>query len=334
MKELFKSCISFLKAKPAGMPVLVVGSGKSVQDFKATISKARQTRFQIHYFDWTPVSSGDSEARENALRDMVSEKNIRKIVIMADNRRGHIPVDLLLRFRVEGVQVLEAVSFYEQVFGKIWVESISAGDLIFGGGFSRMMVISFGKRVLDLLSASLGLILSAPLFVLLPILIKCDSEGPIFYRQERIGKKGRPFHILKFRSMRQDAECSTGAVWAAEDDPRVTRLGKIMRKLRLDELPQLINVLKGEMSFVGPRPERRVFIDTLEKKVPFYDLRHTVKPGLTGWAQVSYQYGASEEDALAKHHYDLYYVKHLSLLFDMTIIFATIRVVLMGKGAR
>lgn len=334
MKRLIKSCISSLKKKPKGMSVLLVGAGKVMQDFKLAISKSRQTRFQIHYFEWKASCDRDSDAEKIALRNLLSKNNINKIVVAMDNDRTSLPVDLLLRLRVEGIQVVEAASFYEEVFGEIWVESVQPSDVVFGGGLSRMMVISFGKRVLDLLSASLGLIFSAPLFILLPILIKYDSEGPVFYRQERIGKKGQAFNILKFRSMRQDAELATGAVWATEDDPRVTRLGKVLRKLRLDELPQLINVLRGEMSFVGPRPERQVFIDTLEKKVPFYALRHAVKPGLTGWAQVRYPYGASEEDALAKHHYDLYYVKHLSLLFDMSIIFATIRVVLMGKGAR
>jgi len=334
MKGIVRFHIPFLKAKPAGIPVLVVGSGAAMQDFKAAILKSHQRRFNILYFDWKASSDRDSDVQAIALSEIVSKNDIQKIVVVSGNRRGQVPVDLLLRLRVEGVQVVEAVSFYEEVFGKIWVESIKPSDLIFGGGFSRMMIISFGKRILDLLAASIGLFFSAPLFMLLPILIKWDSQGPVFYRQERIGEKGQPFSILKFRSMRQDAELATGAVWATEDDPRVTKLGKVMRNLRLDELPQLINVLKGEMSFVGPRPERQVFIDTLEKKVPFYALRHAVKPGLTGWAQVRYRYGASEEDALAKHHYDLYYVKHLSLLFDMSIIFATIWVVLMGKGAR
>lgn len=322
---------SLFKEEVAGIPILVIGSGLALTTFKEACTKNGVEGYRMSYFNW---SSSSNEDAAKVLGSLVSENKIKTIVIATDNHREHLPVDLLLRFRVQGVEVVEAVSFYEQVFGKIWVDSIKPSDLIFSPGFNRETVISWGKRTLDLFAACLGLILSMPVFIILPILIKLDSKGSVFYRQERVGEQGKPFMVFKFRSMRQDAELKTGAVWASENDPRVTKLGKIMRTLRLDELPQLINILKGEMSFVGPRPERAVFIEALEKKIPFYNLRHTVKPGLTGLAQVRYRYGASEEDALEKHQYDLYYVKHLSLLFDVSIILSTIRVVLRGAGAR
>ncbi len=322
---------SLFKEEKSGIPILVIGSGLAMAAFKEACTKNGAEGYRMCYFNWPSSSSEDAVKR---LGSLVLENKIKTIVIATDNHRDHLPVDLLLHFRVQGLEVVEAVSFYEQVFGKIWVESIKPSDLIFSPGFNRETVISWGKRTLDLLAACFGLIVSMPVFFLLPILIKLDSKGSVFYRQERVGEQGRPFMVFKFRSMRQDAEVKTGAVWASENDPRITKLGRIMRKLRLDELPQLINILKGEMSFVGPRPERAVFIEALEKKIPFYNLRHTVKPGLTGLAQVRYRYGASEEDALEKHQYDLYYVKHLSLLFDVSIILSTIRVVLRGAGAR
>ncbi len=322
---------SFVKSEPSGIPVLVVGSGEDMSAFKKAAYEYDTLGYQMHYFDSEAVVNDDTC---ETLRYIVSKHKIKQIVIAADHLKNQSAIDLLLSFRIQGIEMRGMVSFYEQVFGKIWIESIKQRDLIFGGGFKRQAIISLTKRMIDISAAVLGLVLSAPLFLLLPILIKYDSKGSVFYKQERIGEKGQPFTILKFRSMCQDAEIKTGAVWATENDPRVTPIGKLMRKMRLDELPQLINILRGEMSFVGPRPERQVFVDALEKKVPFYGLRHSVKPGLTGWAQVRYRYGSSEEDALAKHHFDLYYVKHLSPLFDLSIIFATIRVVLIGKGAR
>lgn len=185
-----------------------------------------------------------------------------------------------------------------------------------------------------ILVSSAILILTLPLMILLGILIKLDSPGPIFFRQERVGEAGRPFMLVKFRSMRQDAEAASGPVWAMEDDPRVTRVGRIIRKLRLDELPQILNVLKGEMSFVGPRPERPYFVEQLSEQIPFYSLRFAVKPGVTGWAQVRYPYGASIEDAREKLRYELYYIKNMSILFDLWIIFQTVKIVLFGRGAR
>ena len=190
------------------------------------------------------------------------------------------------------------------------------------------------KRISDIIPAALGLTVMAPIMVIIAILIKLDSRGPVFFRQERVGEGGEVFTLLKFRSMREDAEAKTGPVWAKKDDDRVTGLGRILRKTRLDELPQLINVLKGDMSFVGPRPERQFFVEQLIEKIPYYSLRGSVKPGVTGWAQICYPYGASEEDAYEKLQYDLYYIKNMSFLLDLTIIFETAKVVLLGRGSR
>jgi exopolysaccharide biosynthesis polyprenyl glycosylphosphotransferase len=206
--------------------------------------------------------------------------------------------------------------------------------LIFADGSVSTRLTETVKRILDITFSVAGLALSAPLMALATICIKLDSPGPVFFRQERVGKHGKVFTLYKFRSMRADAERITGPVWASEDDPRVTRIGKILRKIRLDETPQMFNVLIGHMSFIGPRPERPVFVDRLKEQIPFYVLRFAVKPGITGWAQVKYQYGSSVEDAMEKLQYDLYYVKNLSVFLDLLILFNTIRVVLFSRGAR
>jgi exopolysaccharide biosynthesis polyprenyl glycosylphosphotransferase len=190
------------------------------------------------------------------------------------------------------------------------------------------------KRIIDVIVAFVGLVLAAPLALLTAIAIKVESRGPIFFRQERVGQNERPFTLIKFRSMAENAEAKLGPVWAIENDPRVTRVGAIIRKLRIDEIPQMFNVLKGVMSFVGPRPERDFFVERLKQTIPYYDLRHSVKPGITGWAQISYRYGDSERDAVEKLQYDLYYIKHMSPVFDLQIIFESLKVILFGSGAR
>lgn len=314
--------------------VLVIGSGPLATLLMETLTHNRHLGYRPLHFKWSldaPDKLGEEWER---LGELLIDHRVWKVVIALNDRRRQLPVEALLNLRVQGVEVVEGVSFYEQISGKILVRPLRPSSLIFSEGFNRMRIMRVTKRALDILLASIGLIVALPIFLVLGILIKLDSRGPIFYRQERVGEKGKPFMLIKFRSMRQDAEIATGPVWASENDPRVTRLGRMMRLLRLDEIPQMINVLKGEMSFVGPRPERQVFVEQLRKKIPYYDLRFTVKPGLTGWAQIKYQYGSTEEDALEKLQYDLYYIKHLSPLFDLTIVMETIQVILGGKGAR
>lgn len=257
-----------------------------------------------------------------------------KIVVSLEERRGRYPTQSLLDCRLQGLTVLEGLSFYEMLSGKILATQTPPSWLIFSKGFQRHRMVLMSKRGLDILFASLGLILSFPLVAVIAVLIKATSPGPVFFRQSRTGKYERPFQVVKFRTMREDAESSSGAVWASERDPRITAVGGILRKLRLDEIPQFWNVLKGEMSFVGPRPERPEFVEELKKRLPYYGERHTVNPGITGWAQVNYGYGASEEDALRKLEYDLFYIKHLSLLFDLYIVLKTAKAVLIGEGVR
>ena len=235
---------------------------------------------------------------------------------------------------MRGLTILEGESFYEKLTGRILAENINPSWFIFSEGFRKSKFRKFTKRVTGLLLSSLGLLLTLPLTVIIAIAIKLDSKGPVVYKQKRYGAHGLIFELCKFRSMIDNAEEACGPVWAQDNDCRITRVGKILRKFRLDEIPQMWNVLKGDMSFVGPRPERPEFVKELEQIVPYYSERHTVKPGITGWAQVSYGYGASVEDALEKLKYDLFYIKNMSLLMDFTIILRTIKIVFLGNGAR
>ncbi len=258
---------------------------------------------------------------------------VKKIVVCLEDRRGNLPVDELLLCRMRGLDVVEGETFYEHLTGKIVVEKIRPSWLIFHGGFCKSAHVMFLKRILGIFLSAFGLLITFPVSLLIAILIKLDSPGPVFFVQERVGKDGRIFKLYKFRSMYVDAE-KDAPKWATKGDPRVTRVGRIIRKLRLDEIPQMWNVLKVDMAFVGPRPERPYFVEKLRKKIPFYDQRHTVQPGITGWAQICYPYGASEKDALEKLKYDLYYIKYMSIMFDLYIIFKTIKIVIFGEGAR
>lgn len=259
--------------------------------------------------------------------------DVHRIIVALDERRGKFPLEQLLFCRLKGIPVDDGVAFTEQLAGKLSVESLHPSFLIFSNGFKRSAIFKRLKRVLDIFGSVFGLAVFSVVSLLISIAIKLESKGPVLYRQKRVGEDGKIFHLLKFRSMRADAE-TNGPVWAQENDDRVTRVGRVIRKLRLDEIPQMCNVLKGEMSFVGPRPERPFFVDQLKNEIPFYSERHVVKPGITGWAQISYHYGASREDAQEKLKYDLYYIKHMSLLFDLMIVLQTVKIVLLGKGSR
>ena len=256
-----------------------------------------------------------------------------RIVVALDERRGKFPVDQLLFCRLKGVPVDDGVDFTEFLTGKLTVENLHPSALIFSNGFKRSAALKRVKRWVDILLSIIGLSFTFPVSFIVDIAIKLDSEGPVFYQQERVGEDGEVFRLLKFRSMRVNAE-ENGPVWAEAKDSRITRVGKAIRKLRLDEIPQMINVLKGEMSFVGPRPERFFFTEQLRRGIPFYSQRHSIKPGITGWAQISYPYGSTKEDSLEKLKYDLYYIKHMSLLFDLMIILEAIKIILLGRGAR
>jgi len=267
------------------------------------------------------------------ISSICTQMKVDRIVVALDERRGKLPVEQLLFCRLKGIRVDEGATFTENLCAKLSVENLYPSALIFSDGFKRSLIIRKLKRGIDIVCSLAGLLLLTPLSLAIAAAIRLESAGPVFYRQERIGEDGVPFSILKFRSMGVDAE-KNGPVWAAAKDERVTKVGRFIRKLRLDEIPQMINVLKGEMSFVGPRPERPFFVQRLEKEIPFYFHRHTVKPGITGWAQIYHPYGASTEDAMQKLKYDLYYIKHMNFLMDFRIILETIKVVLLGRGAR
>ena len=267
------------------------------------------------------------------IASICSKTRVDKIVVALDERRGKLPVEQLLFCRLRGIRVEEGANFSEYLCGRLSVEDLYPSALIFSDGFKRSMIIRKLKRGIDVLCSAACLLVLSPLSLVVSLAILFESGKPVLYRQERVGRDGEPFTMLKFRSMRVDAE-KNGPVWAAADDDRITRVGRIIRKVRFDEIPQMINVLRGEMSFVGPRPERPVFVQRLQKEIPFYFHRHTVTPGITGWAQICYPYGASKEDALQKLKYDLYYIKHMDPFLDLRIIFQTMKVVFLGRGAR
>ncbi len=264
---------------------------------------------------------------------VAEEQKVTTVVVCLEDRRSVLPVEQLLDLKAMGIDVRDGHQLFEEVSGRLSIDSLRPSALVFSNGFKQRMVTRIMKRFGDMMVASGGLLVLFPLFLLVAFLIKVDSPGPVFYRQVRVGLRGRPFSIWKFRSMVQDAE-NAGAQWAQVDDPRISRVGWWLRKTRVDEFPQLVNVLRGEMSLVGPRPERPVFVQDLRRTIPYYDLRHTVRPGITGWAQVKFRYGASAEDAHMKLQYDLYYVKRLSFGIDMSVLVQTVRVMLLGEGAQ
>lgn len=314
--------------------IIVIGSGELAQGIIAEIQDKRDSGYDVE------MIFNESECRDNIcglqpdMCDLAREKNISKIIVALEEKRGTLPIDQLLKCRTEGIEILEGTSFYEMLLGKLYVKQINPAWLIFSEGFRKSPLRSFMKRTGDVVLSLIMLTALSPLILVTAILIKIDSRGPVIFSQERLGQNGKRFKVHKFRSMVADAEKTSGPVWAQENDDRVTRVGRVIRKLRIDELPQLWNVLKGEMSFVGPRPEREHFIKQLENEIPYYSERLSVKPGLTGWAQVCYPYGASVEDAVEKLNYDLFYTKNMSFLLDMLIVFRTVKIVLFGKGAR
>jgi sugar transferase (PEP-CTERM system associated) len=267
------------------------------------------------------------------LEEVAAREKINHVVISLSDRRGTTPARALMRLKFTGVQVDDAHSLFERLLGTIVVDNLSPSWLILSDGFRKSAILMAGKRILDLFFAAVLLLILSPVILLAALAVRLDSRGPILFRQTRVGQGGRPFEILKFRSMRADAEAN-GPQWATDFDARVTRVGKFLRTYRLDEIPQLFNVFRGDMSLVGPRPERPEFTEMLEQKISFFGLRHTVPPGLTGWAQIKYPYGASVEDSKRKLELDLFYIKHLAISLDLAIIFETAKVVLLGRGAK
>ena len=323
-----------------GERILIVGTDGTAQAVARQVLAQEDFAYEIVGFidqDANRVGEALGKPRivgtPDDIERLVETRRVDRIVVGMADRRGRLPLRELLRAKLGGVRVEDVNALYERLAGKLLVEDLRPSWLIFSDGFRASRLTRQSKRIFDFTLAVFGLIVAAPLMVLTALAVWAESRFPIFYRQERVGENGRVFTLYKFRSMRQDAEQGT-PIWARTGDERVTRVGRFIRRTRLDELPQLWNVLRGDMSFVGPRPERPFFVEQLAEQIPFYDQRHAVKPGITGWAQVRYRYGASMEDALEKLRYDLYYVKHLSLAFDLTILFDTVKVVLFAKGAR
>ncbi len=320
--------------------VLVVGSGKLAQ----ALERLRRRS------DWHGTTligflhlKGDHDEVENdklirsdkTIAEVCSEYGADEIVIAVEDNRKNFPAEEIIGCKLQGIQVTELASFFEQRTGKIHIDAWSPARIIFLEGFDNSALRMMGKRLFDILFASMALMLAWPIMLIVAVLVRNESKwrDPSIYKQVRTGQHGKPFTLYKFRSMVVDAE-QNGAVWAAKNDPRVTRVGAFIRKTRLDELPQLWNVLRGDMSFVGPRPERPEFVESLQHRIPYYAMRHRVKPGITGWAQVNYPYGDSEADTREKLQYDLYYIKNYSLFLDLTILVQTAEVILWRKGSR
>ncbi|MFC4292266.1 TIGR03013 family XrtA/PEP-CTERM system glycosyltransferase [Sphingorhabdus arenilitoris] len=330
---------SLIGAEAFKRRVLILGAGKRAQRIKDLEEKKGSGFIVVGYIAMNENKRVIPEAINRDaiynLADFVVKLGASEVVLALEERRNAIPLGDLLRIKTTGVHVNELSSFFERETGRVDLDSVNPSWLIFSDGFSSgRRLSSFAKRLFDILASLLLLLLTAPIIVLFAIFIKLESKGPALYRQQRVGLFGQPYYVNKLRSMRSDAEVDGKAVWASEDDPRITRVGKFIRKVRIDELPQTWNVLKGEMSFVGPRPERPEFVADLEGQLSYYAERHMVKPGITGWAQINYPYGASIDDSRQKLEYDLYYAKNYTPFLDILILLQTLRVVLWPDGAR
>jgi sugar transferase (PEP-CTERM system associated) len=314
--------------------VYVLGTGERA--LRLVNGLRQHPELGINVIAWTGNLEGavTREAVASHLLELASAKKVHRVIVAMPNRRGTIPVQELLKLRLEGVKVEEATSWLEKISGRIDVEQLYPSWLIFHEGFRLGAGFVLLRRLLSVLVAFVALLLVLPIIPFVLLAIKLDSKGPVLYRQKRVGRGGAIFHCYKFRTMRCDAEADTGPTWADDADPRITRAGKFLRAVRLDEIPQLWCVLRGDMAFVGPRPERPEFVDWLSTEIPYYGLRHVVRPGITGWAQVRYKYGNTVEDAREKLQYDLFYIKNASLGLDLLVMFETIKTVLLGRGAQ
>lgn len=331
----------FLGHPGIGERILIVGSGEHAIEVAREVLNRPDAGYRIVGFVGT-----DSELLGKSLINprvigltehlevIVKREGIDRIVVAMGQRRGQLPTDRLLQLSLAGnVSIEEGATFYERVTGRVSLNMIRPSWLIFSGRGRQARFTAVSRSVVHWLVALIGFVLCTPIIIVTALLIKLDSRGPVFYKQERVGKNGRTFVLMKFRSMKVDAEKS-GPVWASKSDDRTTRVGRIIRKVRIDEIPQFLNILKGEMSFVGPRPERPHFVAQLAEEIPYYEQRHLITPGLTGWAQIKYPYGASIEDARQKLQYDLFYIKNYSLILDAVIMFETIKIIVFGRGAQ
>ena len=325
--------------------IILLGSGPLAQNIFDEIIHRKDSGYTIAVNVQDALDNPDATCSQieakvickkdyNGLCELADQLNIKKVVVAVKERRGTLPLKELVKCKVKGIEVIEGTTFYEMLAGKLIVDQINPAWIIFSKGFYKSRTRRFIKRTLDLMLSVSMIILFLPLIVVTAVLIKIDSRGPVLFSQERVGMNKNPYMLYKFRSMVRDAEKQSGPVWASDNDRRITRVGRVIRRLRIDEIPQLWNVLKGDMSFIGPRPEREFFVNKLEGIIPYYAERFSVKPGISGWAQVCYTYGASVHDAVEKLNYDLFYIKNMSVFMDLMIILRTIKIVLFGRGAR
>ena len=330
--------VKFSHSAQFATKVLIVGAGELAKTVAEIVPKDNNVHSYTRFVSCTEkkpdVDPQLIVGRINDIENLIQDYRPQKLVVALNERRGNLPLKEFMRSKLRGVEIIEATTYYEQEKGCLFIENMQPSAFIYTQSFRMTSFMRGYKRICDIIFSLFGLVMSAPIFPLLALIIKLDTPGPVFYRQLRVGENEVEYFVYKFRTMGQDAETQTGAIWAQKNDPRVTRIGQFLRKTRLDEIPQLYNVLKGDMSFIGPRPERMAFVERLKETIPFYSTRHFVKPGVTGWAQVCYPYGASDEDALEKMRYDLFYIKNYSIFLDFRIIVDTIRVVLTGFGGR
>ncbi len=333
--------IWLLRKNIGSKPAVIVGQGNAVDRLLHELEKNSDCGYKISGIIYPPNTSRPDTSDSghkiffgfNDILEKTRKLETEEIIVAMDEKRGLLPIEELLKCKMQGLHIIDGETFIEEITGKLAIDSINPSWLIFKKGFQKTPSMLLGKRITGILFSLVGLILSLPVTILTAAAIKLESKGPVFFKQTRVGKDGTEFQVIKFRSMRTDAE-KDGAKWATKDDSRVTRVGKIIRKLRIDEVPQMWNVLRGDMSFVGPRPERPEFVKDLAQKIRYYDQRHCVHPGITGWAQINYPYGASIEDAKRKLEYDLYYIKHMSVLLDFYIVLKTVKTILFREGSR
>lgn len=320
--------ISYLRER-----VYVLGVGERAQRLIQGLRSRPELGVEVLGWSGNIEGALTREALGSELKEVIQGGRVRRLIVAMSDRRGTMPVMEMLQLRLNGIKIEEATSWLEKISGRIEVDSLYPSWLIFGDGFRFTAAVMLGRRTLNILISAVLLAIVLPLLPLISLAIKLDSRGPVLYRQKRVGVRGKVFTIYKFRTMRQDAESITGATWARHGDPRITMVGKFLRRSRFDEIPQLWCVLKGDMNFVGPRPERPEFAEMLTKEIPFYGVRNAVRPGITGWAQVRYKYGNNISDAKEKQQYDLYYLKNMSLGLDLMIMFQTVKIVMLGRGA-
>lgn len=315
--------------------VYLLGNGERAMRIREAIESRPELGMDL--IDWSGTGSGgasNSESIAKTLRDLAGRRAVDRVIVALTDRRSMMPVNELLDLRLHGIRVDDGTSLLEKVTGKIDVDELHPSWMIFGDGFRLTQRHWFLRRIISTLLALTLSIVTLPLTPIIALLIRLTSKGPLLYRQKRVGLRGHVFDCLKFRTMRADAEADSGPTWASDEDPRITTVGRFLRRSRLDEIPQIWNVLRGDMAFVGPRPERPEFVTKLSEQIPYYHVRHVVRPGITGWAQINYGYGSSVEEAKEKLRFDLYYIRNVSVMLDLLIVFYTIRAVAIGRGVR